>query len=168
MPFSWQLFRIICFLQMLAATYFSFTSLISFFNYGGFPDILETIAFALIASFAIFAMNLLNTNYPDKPVAGKQKSAFNWLFLLNFLLLAFLFALFFSTYRMMNVISQFSGHSIFSLSFRFWWLILIFTLMIIFQFSILYGLYILRRLLYLNFFQNKQFEFEGQERNHWF
>jgi len=165
MPFSWQLFRIVCLLQMMATVFLSFASLISFFNAGRFSYVFETIAFALVASLAIFALNLLNTNYPDKPVVGKQKSIFNWLFLINFLLLAFLFAHFFADYNGLRVLSSLTGRSIFSFSFRFWWPVILFGATIIFQFIILYGLYILRRLLYLNFYEARQFEFEGKEKN---
>jgi len=164
MKTNWLLFRIICLFQMMATVFLSFSSLISFLNAGRFAYVLETIAFALVASLAIFALNLLNTNYPDKPVAGKQKSIFNWLFLLNFLLLAFLFAHFFADYNGLRVLSGLTGRSIFSFSFRFWWPVLLFGTTIIFQFIILYGLYILRRLLYLNFYGHRQFEFEGQEK----
>lgn len=165
MKTSWQIFRIVCVLQMLAATFLSFTSLINFFNGRGFGYILEMTAFALMASFAIFALNLLNTNYPDKPVAGKQKSIFNWLFLLNFLLVAFLFAHFFSNYRLLTQLTWLFGGSVFSLPFRFWWPTLLFIFLILFQFTLLYGLYILRRLLYLNFFSHQQFEFEDSRKS---
>lgn len=159
---SWLLFRIVCLLQMLATVFLSFTSLTSFFNAGRFAYVLETTAFALVASLAIFALNLLNSNYPDKPVAGKQKSIFNWLFLLNFLLLAFLFAHFFADYNGLRVLSNLTGRSIFSFSFKFWWPVLLFAGIIIFQFIILYGLYILRRLFNLNYSEPRQFEFEGR------
>jgi membrane protease YdiL (CAAX protease family) len=165
MKTSWLLFRIVCLLQMLATVFLSFISLISFFNTGRFADVLETIAFALVALLAIFALNLLNTNYPDKPVAGKQKSIFNWLFLLNFLLLAFLFAHFFADYASLKKIGELTGRSVFSFSFNLWWPVLLFITIIVFQFIILYGLFILRRLLYLNFYGHRQFEFEDQRRD---
>jgi hypothetical protein len=165
MKTNWLLFRIICFLQMLAATYFSFASLINYFGHGNAVNLLAIIAFTLIASFAIFALNLLNTNYPDKPVAGKQKSVFNWLFLLNFLVIAFLFAYFFSGYRMLRSLSTLMNRPVSSLPFQFWWPTVVFMIMIIFQFILLYGMYSLRRLLYLNFFSHQQFEFEDQRRD---
>ncbi len=113
-----------------------------------------------MASLAIFGINLVNTNYPDKPVAGRQKSVFNWLFLLNFLLLAFLFALFFSSYNQLKIISTLLGRSFFSLPVRMLLTFLIPFTILAFQFIILYGLYTLRRKLYENF-NARQFEFEA-------
>lgn len=113
-----------------------------------------------MASLAIFGINLVNTNYPDKPVAGRQKSVFNWLFLLNFLLLAFLFALFFSSYNQLKIISTLLGRSFFSLPVRMLLTFLNPFTILAFQFIILYGLYTLRRKLYENF-NARQFEFEA-------
>lgn len=160
MPLSWHLYRLICLLQMLATTFFTFTSLISLFNTGKGYYFLETIFFMLMAALSIFALNLLNTNYPDKPVAGKQKNIFNWLFLINFLLLVFLFGLFFAEYRSLELLGSVTGSAAFSLPFRFLVPLLIKSAVLIFQLIILYGLFNLRRELYRNFFVNKQFEFE--------
>ena len=89
------LFRIVCFLQMLITVFLTFTSVISLFSTGRLYFVIESLAFMLMAALAILGLTLMSTHYPDKPVTGKQKSVFNWLFLLNFLLLAFVFALFF-------------------------------------------------------------------------
>ncbi len=164
MTTTWLLFRIICLLQMLATVFFSFTSLISFFQYGRFYFVFETIAFILMASLAIFALSLISSNYPDKPVTGKQKSAFNWLFLINFLLLAFLFGLLFSSYRSVKAAAQLTGISITELPFRVWLTPVLFATILVFQFIILYGLYILRRLLYLNYLSASEFEFEQRKK----
>lgn len=160
MGLSWQLYRLICLLQMLATTFFTFTSLISLFNTGRIYYFLETIFFVLMAVLSIFALNLVNTNYPDKPVAGKQKNVFNWLFLINFFLLAFLFGLFFAEYRSLELLGSITGSAAFSLPFRFLVPLLFKSAVLIFQLLILYGLFNLRRELYRNFFVNKQFEFE--------
>ncbi len=160
MKISWQLYRLICLLQMLATTFFTFTSLISLFNTGRLYYFWETIFFVLMAALSIFALNLVNTNYPDKPVAGKQKNVFNWLFLINFFLLAFLFGLFFAEYRSLGLLRSITGGSLFSVPFRFLVPLLINSVVLIFQLLILYGLFNLRRELYSNFFVNKQFEFE--------
>lgn len=161
MPFGWQIFRIICLLQMLATTYYSFISLISLFNGNGIYYLFETIAFAIIAIFAIFALNLLNNNYPDKPVAGKQKAAFNWLFLLNFLLLIFLFAHFFAAFRSLREITdQLRLPSLVDAPTSAWMPPIMFSAILFLHLVLIYGLYILRRLLFINFFSRQQFEFE--------
>ena len=161
MSVGWHIFRIICLLQMLASVFFSFTNFISFFITGSGQFFFRAVAFAVIAAFSIFAVNLLNTNYPDKPVVGKQKTLFNWLFLLNFLLLAFLFAHFFAAIRTVQYFAYLTGQSIFSLSFRAWVPVIFFSGILLFQFILLYGLYILRRVLYINFFSRQQFDFES-------
>jgi len=161
MPVSWKLFRVICFLQMLLTVFIAIISLINLFKYGGFIFLFHCFAFVLMTCLSVLAINLLNNNYPDKPVAGKQKSAFNWLYLLNFLLLAFIFGLIFSEYRDLNKISFLWGGSVFSMPFSLLEGLYSYSLVLIFQFVILYGLYNLRRELYLNFFRNKQFEFEN-------
>jgi hypothetical protein len=160
MSINWQLYRLVCLLQMLATTFFTFTSLISLFNTGKGYYFLETLFFVLMVALSIFALNLVNTNYPDKPVAGKQKNVFNWLFLVNFFLLVFLFGLFFAEYRSLGLLRSIRGGSLFSLPFRFLVPLLTKIAVLIFQLIILYGLFNLRRELYRNFFVNKQFEFE--------
>ena len=152
-------FRVICFLQMLSTVYLCFSSLISLFKSGEFYFAVETSFFLLMASLSIFGITLYSNNYPDKPVVGRQKSVFNWLFLLNFLLLAFLFALFFSSYSQLQSVATLLGRSFFSLPVQLLLTFLIPFSLLAFQFIILYGLYTLRRKLYENF-NAKQFEFE--------
>lgn len=150
-------------MQMLATVYFALTAFISLFQSGEVYYFFETIAFALMSSLAIMALNILGNNYPDKPVAGGQKTIFNWLFLLNFLLLAFLFGLFFAEYGQLKALSGIMSRPLATLPFRFFVPFLAIIMLLIFQFVILYGLYTLRRLLYINFFEKKQFEFEERE-----
>jgi hypothetical protein len=158
-----QLFRIVCLLQMLATVFFGFLSFTNLITSGRFYFMLESIFFMLIASLSILGLNLLHTNYPDRPIVGKQKSVFNWLFLFNFLLLSFLFGLFFSEYRQLNTIREFAGRRLLSLPFRILLPLLMALAILIFQFIILYGLYNLRRELYFNFTRNKRFEFEEEK-----
>ncbi len=162
MPVGWQFFRIICVLQMMASVYFFFGNLIGFFNFGRGVHLLQALAFSLIATFSIFALNLLNSNYPDRPIMGRQKSTFNWLFLFNFLLLALLFAYFFSAFRLLQFIASTFNREIFDLPVRIWWPVILYTSVLIFQFVLLYGLYFLRRMLFINHVSKQQFEFEGQ------
>jgi hypothetical protein len=159
MPINWQLFRVACLLQMLLTTYFFFKSLVVLFYDGGFSFSFQTLFFALICIFSVFALNLVNTNYPNQPVIGKQKTWFNWLYLLNFLLLAFLFGSLFSIWR---TYKQF--YSLFAdlvqVPSRLKFILTTTILMLILQFVLLFGLYSLRRLLYSNAQNRSQFEFE--------
>jgi hypothetical protein len=149
---------------MLVTVFYGFISLSNFIRIGRFYFMLEAIFFLLIAALAILGISLLHTNYPDKPVAGKQKSLFNWLFLFNFLLLAFLFGLFFSEYRQLNSLREFGGRRVISLPFKVLAPLFISLGLLIFQFIILYGLYTLRRELFLNYIRDKQFEFEEEKK----
>ena len=161
MSTAWKLFKFVCFLQMLATVYLTLTSFISLFQSLELYYIFETMAFALMACLAILALNVLGSNYPDKPVTGRQKSIFNWLFLLNFLLIAFLFGLFFAEFGQLKMLAVFLERSVFGLPFRMLFPLLVISMLLVFQFIILYGLYEIRRLLYKNFLINKKFEFES-------
>ena len=161
MPLNWQLFRIVCLLQAAGAIYYFFRAMIGMFDKGDTLYIFSFFCFAVIGAFAVFAFNLINSNYPDKPVAGKQKSWFNWLFLLDFLLLAFLFSLFFSTLRDYNYLRSLVPDFMIPSSWK--WVLGSTALMIIFQLILLFGLYNLRRLLFINAYKIKQFEFEEKE-----
>jgi hypothetical protein len=160
MSASWKLFKLVCFVQMLITVYFTFTAFISLFQSGEIYYFFETLAFILMTSMAIMALNVLGNNYPDKPIAGTQKIIFNWLFLLNFLLIAFLFGLFFAEYGQLKALSRIMLRPLATLPFTFFVPFLAIIMLLIFQFIILYGMYAMRRLLYINFFTKKQFEFE--------
>ena len=151
--------QLISFLQLLVTAFFSITSFISLFQTSDIYFLFQTSAFVLMSSLAILLLNILNNNYPDKPITGRQKSVFNWLFILNFLLIAFLFGLVFAEYGELHSIANLINRPVLSLPFKL--LILIFTYIaqLVFQFIILYGLYSIRRQIYRNF-MNKEFEFE--------
>lgn len=162
MPLSWKLFRIVCVLQMVTAAFAVFTSVINLFNGIIFSDIARFLLFLLVMLLAIFAVNLLNNNYPDTPVAGTQKKQFNRLFLLNFIFLAFLFGFVIAEYKAIHLIAVLLRKPVISLHFSMLVTLLIYLLTLIFQIIILFGLFILRRLLYINFLKQK-FEFETSE-----
>jgi hypothetical protein len=147
---------------MLAAIFFSFVSLISLFSEGSGGFLFTCLAYVMVAWLAIVGINLLNNNYPDRPVSGKQKTIFNWVYLLNFILLSFLFGIVFREYRLLRLIAHWTFRPVFGLPYRLLMNLYIHILVLIFQLIILYGLYTLRRELYQNFFRNKQFEFENE------
>lgn len=165
MPIKWKIYRLICIIQMLVASVFSITSLINFFRYGGAGEIMRIVLFVFIFLLTILAVNLVNNNYPDTPVTGRQKTSFNRLFLFNFLFLIFLFGIIFSEYRQLNDLAELFGRPLFKLPFELFMHILVSLVILIFQFIILYGLYELRRELYANFMK-KEFEFEQRQSGH--
>lgn len=162
MPIRWRLFWIICLLQMLAASFFTISALIDFFALGSFSAFARILLFLLIVMLSIFAISVLNSNYPDVPVTGRQKTHFNRLFLVNFLFLAFLFAVLFSEYRDLKAISELIDRPFFQLPSKFLAVLFIYGIILLFQLIILYGLYVLRRELYINF-ASREFDFEKNQ-----
>jgi hypothetical protein len=52
----------------------------------------KTVAYTMVFLFVYHGLSILNYNYPDQPLSAKQKRVFNLLYLVNFILIAFLFA----------------------------------------------------------------------------
>jgi hypothetical protein len=160
MSFSWKIFRLICVLQMTISALVLFSTLFDFFRSPSLSDVFKLLLFLLTIMLSILAVNTLNNNYPDTPVTGNQKKNFNRLFLLNFIFLAVLFGLIISEYRQVSEIAVLFNKHILDLRFSYYVMLLGYVAILIFQFVILYGLYELRRILYMNF-RKKKFDFEG-------
>jgi len=109
----------------------------------------------------VLGINLVNNNYPDEPVQDVQKKTFNRTFLLNFLLLSFLFAFVVAEFRELKQLAAFTNKSLFQLPLDFFITLIAYLLMLLLQLAILYGLYKLRLELYSNF-MNRKFDFENQ------
>jgi len=161
MPIRWKIFRIVCIVQILAASVNLLEALANFFLYISFGSIVGLVLFTAIMLLCILGINLVNNNYPEEPVQDKQKKVFNRLFLLNFLFLAFLFGFIFREYRALNDASILTGKDFFDLPFSLFIMLIVYVWMLIFQLLILYGLYRLRLELYANFMKRK-FEFENK------
>jgi hypothetical protein len=54
--------------------------------------LINIIAYTAVFLFVYHGLSILNYNYPDTPLSARQKRLFNVLYLINFLLIAFLFA----------------------------------------------------------------------------
>jgi len=144
---------------MLASSFFTITALVSFIETISFTAFVRLVLFLFIFLLTILAINILNKNYPDVPVAGKQKTNFNRLFLFNFLFLVFLFGIIISEYRQLRALAELISRPLLKLPFEFLVSPIINIAMLIFQLTILYGLYQLRQEIYINFMK-KEFEFE--------
>jgi hypothetical protein len=147
---------------MLSSASLGLLALIRFFDDGSFSAFIRILLFLLIFLLTILAVNILNNNYPEVPVAGKQKTSFNRLFLLNFLFLVFLFGIIFAEYRQLSTLAGYIHRPVLKLPFEMFLSIIIGFITLVFQFIILYGLYQLRRELYFNFMK-KEFEFEKDQ-----
>jgi len=159
MPIGWQLYRIVCVLQMVSSAIILMSSLYRSFQYPNFTDGMKLILFLLIVLLSIFAINTVNKNYPDIPIAGQQKKTFNRLFLANFIFLSVLFGFIIAGIRSINELARLIGKPVAQLPFTSTLTVLVYLLTLIFQLIILYGLYNFRRQLNSNFMKQK-FEFE--------
>jgi cytochrome bd-type quinol oxidase subunit 2 len=151
--------RIICVIQALIAIARSFIFLSRLLIGGGFILLLQGIAFGFIAALAILTFTVYNNNYPDKPIEGRQKKYFNRIFLINFLLIAFLFGFVFRDYH--DAILQSRSFNSVSDPLIFFIPFIVSCCILIFHFSILYGLYWLRRQINNNV-SGRQFDFEEE------
>ncbi|MBC7948829.1 MAG: hypothetical protein H7Y42_13150 [Chitinophagaceae bacterium] len=156
---KWKIYRIVCILQMLASSIFAIIALIDFLRHANVGDFMRFVLFTSMFLLTILATNILNTNYPDVPVTGRQKTNFNRLFLLNFLFLVFLFGIIFADYRQLAALAELLARPILKLPIELFGSLIINLAILAFQLYILYGLYELRRELYFNF-RRKEFEFE--------
>jgi hypothetical protein len=162
MSASWKVFRIVCILQMTIAIFLVLSSLINFLRSFSFTAFAGMITFLLVMMLSILAVNILNNNFPDTPVEGKQKKTFNRLFLFNFIFLAFIFGFIISEYRTLATVAMMIDKNLFELPTRSLIGLASYTVLLIFQLIILYGLFLLRRQLYINFMKRK-FEFEEKQ-----
>jgi hypothetical protein len=158
MKFWLIILRIISGIQLLVAVFKGFTSLTSFLTGWEFIYLFQTIAFGLIAILPVQVFLILANNYPDKIIDGKQKRSFNRIFLVNFLLIAFLFGFVFKGFQSGAEVSEETGllDPYFYLNFY------ISMTMLIFQFIILFGLFWLRSHIYHNVMET-QFDFEAED-----
>ena len=89
---SWKLFRIACIIQLvLVAVQLVLGISGIFYRSQVIYPITEAVCYGLIFVFVYMGLSILNYNYPDTPLSNAQRRNFNWLFLLNFLLIAYLF-----------------------------------------------------------------------------
>jgi len=147
---QWKLFRVCCIIQMVLVALQLMLSVVGIFwrKQLVYP-ITEVLAYGVIFLFVYMGLSLLNYNYPDTPLTQKQRKNFNWLFLINFLLIAYLFAQLIAEWRrafpLISEINAASGAflTVFSMLLIN---LLIFVLHVIF----LGGMYQLRRVIYQN------------------
>ena len=160
--------RIVCIVQIFIAVFRCLSSFTGLVLNGEFIFLLQSIAFALIAIFPIITFNISNNFFPDKLIEGRQKKNFNRVFLINFLLISFLFGFVFQDfkdYRNAVKLSQaFSEAAKYRLPVAYLIGFIISCVMLIFHFSILYGHYWMRRYINNNV-NRKQFDFEIQDEN---
>lgn len=162
MPVKWKIFRVVCIVQMLGSSILGILALINLLRDFSVGGIMKVALYVFIFLLTILALNITNNNYPDTPVAGTQKTNFNRLFLINFLFLVFLFGIIFAEIREIHGIASILAAGFFDLPSELYTHLFINFVMLLLQFYLLYGLYELRRELYINF-TKKQFDFEKEK-----
>ena len=73
MPLRWKIFRIICIVQLLAASVNALEKLFYVFINFSFSNIVGLLLFIAIMLLCILGINLVNNNYPEEPVDGPAK-----------------------------------------------------------------------------------------------
>ncbi|HTE24372.1 hypothetical protein [Flavitalea sp.] len=150
LPGKWRIFKALSIIQMITAIFMLVISIGGIF-YGDnfFWRAFEGLCYGLMLIFLYQGFTILNDNYPDTPLSLSQKRNFNILFLLNFLLIAFLFAKVVVQWRFVR--SVITG---FTLEPRGQFLVLLplimATLLFILNVVHLAGMYRLRTMLYEN------------------
>jgi hypothetical protein len=160
--------RIVCIAQILIAVFQCLSSFTGLVLNGEFIFLMQSIAFAFIAILPIITFNISNNYFPDRIIEGMQKKKFNRIFLINFLLISFLFGFVFQDFKdyrnSVKISHTFSVEGNYRPLVSYLLSLIISCAMLIFHFSILYGHYWMRR--YINNNTNrKQFDFELQDEN---
>ena len=157
------LLRVICIIQLILAVIHCFLSFFGLLS-GQIIFLFQAIAFGLIALLPIFTTILIGTNFPDKIIAGRQRKKFNRIFIVNFLLIAFLFGFFFKDLRDAQALAKALETPLYKMDIFFTGGLLVSFIMLVLHFCILYGLYWLRRHINSNATRS-QFDFEIQNEN---
>jgi hypothetical protein len=161
---QWKAFRICCIIQMVLVAFQMMIAVAGIFyrKQSIFP-ISEAIAYGLIFFFVYMGLSLLNYNYPDTPLTPRQKRNFNWLFLINFLLVAYLFGQLLKEWRVVIpwiALVEGSFFNYLSLVAMLVMNLVIFVLHLLF----LGGMYQLRRVIYQNTMNNWYNQFEDEKK----
>lgn len=167
LPFHWKAFRVGCILQLIAIAGEMMFSL-GFLFTGHFPlnDIFSLIVHISIFLFVYMGLSIINYNYPDTPLTATQKKYFNWLFIINFLSIIFLFATLVSNWRFLKSTlkdTPANPGTWLSLGWTVWYSLFVFLFHLVF----LFGMYRLRRIIFINTINNwnQQFEQADSEPN---
>jgi len=160
---SWKIFRAVCIVQLVLVAFKGMLSVSALFYKTGFVvNFINAIAYGCVFLFVYHGLSMLNYNYPDVPLSPKQKRWFNILYLVNFLLIAFLFAQIVNTWWMGELIVH-NG----MVATRFWFILtsnfLFAWIIFIIQLLALGGMFRLRRLIYQNTISTWYQQFEKKE-----
>lgn len=102
---GWKLFRALSIFQFILVCLLLVLALVSLFTAGAPAWRWYSLFFySVMFLFLLTGQQLLNDHYPDLPLNRRQKRKFNWLFLLNVLLIPFLSGRVISEWRQVSEI----------------------------------------------------------------
>jgi hypothetical protein len=160
---SWKVFRAVCIVQLILVAFQGMLSVSAlFYKTHALQNLISAVAYALVFLFVYQGLSILNYNYPDIPLTTKQKRSFNILYLVNFLLIAFLFAQVVNTWNVVPVLIQAAKSPNY-----YWFSVAAFVLfawmIFIIHLVFLAGMFKLRRLIHQNTISTwyEQFEKKG-------
>lgn len=154
MPLRWKIFKALAILQLIFVTFKLFTSFAAlFFGDGVLLTILDIVIYGSMLAFVTLGFTVVNYNFPETPLSNKRKRWFNYLFLLNFLLIAVLFAKSISEWEFFNLLfdDEFVTTAITGAS-KIYYYFLMFhnNLIFLLHLYFLYCMYRLRKEIYSN------------------
>jgi hypothetical protein len=152
MPVRWKIFQVICIMQLVFSALHVGYSFIWLFARASVFDVLEIACFLGIALFSSQGVSIINYNYPDVLIEGRQKRNFNILYLFNFFMVSFLAALLIREFRQSAYIWSYDLSFLNKIIYSFE--LVLYLFMFVFEIIILYGMFRLRRLIYANYHKN--------------
>lgn len=162
---SWKIFRAASIIQLILVVLQLLLSILDLFYGPGIGyAIAGIIVYALIFYFVYHGLSLINYNFPDTPLTPKQKQTFNRLFVVNFIIIAYLFARVLNNWYIVPLVMEVENikfSSLLAVLFPFISATLVFILHLVF----LGGMVQLRRVIHQNTLNSwyNQFDDSKQE-----
>ena len=162
----WKIFRLLCIFQLLALAYPLVIEISALFDgRNTLRDLINIICYGIVFLYVCFGLSVLSENYPDTPLTTTQKRRFNVLFLLNFVLIAFLFSKVVNAWWIVPFLFD-SHYSWKGIPFIYVLAIMITLFAFLFHLFFLYGMYRLRKQIHSNSVNSwyEQFDHDAPER----
>ncbi len=160
---GWKLFRLLMVLQMIIIAFNLTISIVVLFEHLGmtFLNILKMLSYAVVFCFLYMGIVILNNHYPDSPLSRRQKTWFNYLFILNFMAITLLFAVCLSVWRTTIPMLLMNDSSAYRLNYlNIALLLFLATYPFLFHLFFLGGMMKLRKLIYQNTVEKWEKQFE--------
>ncbi|MET0243016.1 MAG: hypothetical protein ABW174_06095 [Flavitalea sp.] len=105
LPGQWRVFKGFSIVQMVLVTFFLVVSISGALSTANVLwRMIESVCYGFMLIFLYQGFTILNDNYPDTALSLRQKRSFNIFFLINFLLIAFVFAKLINQWRWARVL----------------------------------------------------------------